>query len=538
MADYYIKHSQEQQDQESNAQNDLDEIQEEAKMVIEEIGEAERSNAQKKKKLNILANKYERLNNEFSSYKARREERYILEAQPLQSFLVISKAQNHILKEEEKKKLAKKLKEEEKKKRRAPQYLKSSAQEEKEEEIEPIKKIFIPYANQDYYDQLEDIWKRCQVKVLDHTSKLLKSIEQGENPEDIAAMLVQANEIQSILQDVQHEIQKDPNAVFEIADKLGVNTRDNLTRIYEIKEAEITSKIIEGLAYDGEAILCFLLKKLKANPYYEFEGIQKVIIYALEKFGEMRDEFLDPKEIKADKFGDRVFLYELLMTFIQMVCNRYDVKDTLRESDLIVETFNQFHDFIDANDNLMSDVGILDMMNLFNYKVLYLVLETYVDTEFINDEQLLKNLINLALNQDTYKIQEKYKEEVLTLIYAVIYLNSGEFKKLLPLHRNNLAVQLFKDLADPWGGEEFKAGVIALLLKLSSFLKLQKIRGAESSISQALQVFPATSALHVPLTYLHSLVSASSQLISSSSGAPMFGPYIPSASLFTVVVVS
>jgi hypothetical protein len=61
----------------------------------------------------------------------------------------------------------------------------------------------------------------------------------------------------------------------------------------------------------------------------------------------MRDEFLDADEINKHKFGDREFLYDLITAFIFYMCSREDVRNTLREGDFIVQTFNQFQDFVD-----------------------------------------------------------------------------------------------------------------------------------------------------------------------------------------------
>lgn len=128
------------------------------------------------------------------------------------------------------------------------------------------------------------------------------------------------------------------------------------------------------------------------------------MIYALDKFGELRNEFLDPNTLTRDKFGDRVFLYELMLAFLYYLAHRYDLKDTFKAQDFIVVTFNQFVDFVDANDSYMEDLGILDLMNTFVYRVMHLVVAAYGGCETIDNEEMLKNLVNIALNQETYKV--------------------------------------------------------------------------------------------------------------------------------------
>ena len=148
------------------------------------------------------------------------------------------------------------------------------------------KKVFLPPIDSNYYDILEDIWKRCQVYVLEQSNAFLECLEKGvKSGQEYNTLKFSLNEVASKLEDYGDSFEKDPETVFQLANELGIDTDADLIRVYEIKEDEITEKIIKGLAYDAEAILCFLLKKLKVDPKFEFNGIEQVIMYAFDKFG-------------------------------------------------------------------------------------------------------------------------------------------------------------------------------------------------------------------------------------------------------------
>lgn len=45
---------------------------------------------------------------------------------------------------------------------------------------EEDKVVFVPFKMDEYHEKLEGVWKRCQVKVLETTEKLLKMITEDK----------------------------------------------------------------------------------------------------------------------------------------------------------------------------------------------------------------------------------------------------------------------------------------------------------------------------------------------------------------------
>lgn len=465
-------------------------IEREAQEATDEIHNLEEINEAEKFELNNMATKYELLKAKYDQYLALQEEKMNLDMSLPTCHIVIPKQQNPAYLQGISKARKGKTAQED---RKGGFRIKRGASKIMEKDLNTtdtghvIKKtVFNPSDRSHYYVGLNHLWTKMHSHMLDKGFQLLDLLENDQKgSHDYVKLKVDLNDYMEYLEQSELAYKEDPDAVFDFAGNLnGFDQDAEIERVYNIQEKEITEKIIKGDAYDSEAILCYLLKILKDHQSYEFEGIEQVVIYAFDKFGEMRDEFLDPEDIRKDKFDDREFLYDLMTAFIFYMCSRQDVRSTLRETDFIVMTFNQFQDFVDAQDNLLEDLGILDKMNKIIYRVLHLIKDCYLGIQSkINDEQLLKNLLNLVLNQDTYKLQEMYKEEVLSVIYTLIYMNSGVFDTMLDFHIKSLIETLTKELTYQ-RGVVFNTIVIFLLLRLSPHENLTKISGLSEILEE------------------------------------------------------
>lgn len=482
MADHFIRNSAKGEinfDANDSVQ-EYEAIEKEAQEATDEIRNLEEINEAEKFELNNLATKYELLKAQYDHYLAIQEQKMKLDLTHSNCHLVIPKKQNPAylqgISQARKGKTPKANRKGAFKIKRGASYVDNTI----EQPLHPvIKTVFTPADRSKYYVELKHLWTKMHSHLLDKGFTMLDLIEKDKKgSHDYVKLKVDFNEYMEFLEQAEMAHIDDADAVFDFADNLnGFDREAGIARVYNINEKEMTDKIIQGDAYDSEAILCYLLQILKDNQNYEFDGIEEVVIYAFDKFGEMRDEFLDPEDIRKDKFDDREFLYDLMTAFIFYMCSREDVRTTLRESDFIVMTFNQFQDFVDAQDNLLEELGILGKMNKIIYRVLHLIKDCYLGIQSkIDDEQLLKNLLNLVLNQDTYKLQEEYKEEVLSVIYTLIYMNSGVFDTMLDFHIKSLVETLVKELTYD-RGVVFNTIVFFLLLRLSPHENLTKISG-------------------------------------------------------------
>ena len=483
MAEYFIKNStKEKRDIDLlDHHEEFEGIEQDAQDITDEIHNLEEMSHAKKFEMNMLANKYEMLKKKYAEYVASEKDR--LRSEPWLSLcsLLIPIQQNTLFLKENAK--VKKTRELEAREARSRGVLLP-------ERHQVVTSVFRPYDKEAHHLRLAKLWKKCHADLLDKAFGMIELIEEDKkDSHQFKQLKLDVIQTKEYLSQSESDFGVDPEAPYIFAGNLGVDEDANIERRYEIKEEEIKDKIIKGDAYDSEAILCYLLKNIKADSSYEFEGIEDVVIYAFEKFGEMRDEFLDPDDIRSEKFEDREFTYDLMTAFLYYMCTREDVRHSLRSDGFIVVTFNQFQDFVDANDNLLQNAGILEKMNVIIYRVLHLIKDSYLGVHNkINDEQFMKNLVNLVLNQDTYQIPERYKEEVLSVLYTLIYMNSGVFDTLLDFHVKSLCEGLRKELTKG-RGRIFNIIVILLLNRLSPHHDLKKVKGLEELVEDMMSTY-------------------------------------------------
>jgi hypothetical protein len=87
----------------------------------------------------------------------------------------------------------------------------------------------------------------------------------------------------------------------------------------------------------------------------------------------------------------------------------------------------------------------------------------------------------MAINQRSQKISQDYREEILSVVYTLIFMNSGVFSTLQDFHLQNLADCLTKEL-NSVGDSLIKTIAISLLLALSPHIKLRKVQGLENAL--------------------------------------------------------